>query len=126
MLVFAFSILERNKFKLLIIRIFSVIFVPRFFLLLFSARYMGAKVIKNLGNEQISDEKILFFENFSSKVKKSTRKVCGFGILQYICTQILNLKIMDLTHNIIKYVNSSIGAFASRFKPLLVGYEDGS
>lgn len=105
---------------------FSVIFVPRFSLLLFSARYMGAKVIKNLGNEQISDEKILFFENFSSKVKKSTRKVCGFGILQYICTQILNLKIMDLTHNIIKYVNSSIGAFASRFKPLLVGYEDGS
>ena len=126
MLVFAFSILERNKFKLLIIRIFSVIFVPRFFLLLFSARYMGAKVIKNLENEQISDENFFFFENFSSKVKKSTRKVCGFGILQYICTQILNLKIMDLTHNIIKYVNSSIGAFASRFKPLLVGYEDGS
>jgi hypothetical protein len=29
---------------------FSVIFVPRFFLLLFSARYMGAMVIKN--NEQ--------------------------------------------------------------------------
>lgn len=33
---------------------------------------------------------------------------------------------MDLTHNIIKYVNSSIGAFVSCFKPLLVGYEDGS
>lgn len=33
---------------------------------------------------------------------------------------------MDLTHNIIKYVNSSIVAFVSRFKPLLVGYEDGS
>ncbi len=105
---------------------FSVIFVPRFSLLFFSARYMSAKVIKNLENEQISDEKIIFFENFSSKVKKSTPKVCGFGILPYICTQILNLKIMDLTHNIIKYVNSSIGAFASRFKPLLLGYEDGS
>lgn len=105
---------------------FPLIFVPRFSLLLFSARYMGAKVIKNLENKQISDEKILFFENLSSKMKKSTQKVCGFGILQYICTQILNLKIMDLTHNIIKYVNRCIGAFASRFKPLLVGSEDGS
>lgn len=47
----------------------------------FSARYMGEKVIKNLANEQISDEKIIFFENFSFKVKKNSRKFCSSRII---------------------------------------------
>ena len=42
----------------------SVILVPRFFLLLFSARFMDAKVIKNLRYEQIFNEKISFYGNF--------------------------------------------------------------
>jgi len=63
----------------------SEILVPRFFLLLFSARFMDAKVIKNLRYEQIFYEKISFYGNFSFEVKKSTPKVCGFRILVYIC-----------------------------------------
>lgn len=52
--------------------------------LLFAAFFLpvyGANVIKNLGNEQISDEKIIFFENFSFQVKKSSRKFCSFRII---------------------------------------------
>ena len=45
----------------------------------------GCKGNKNLRYEQIFNEKISFYGNFSFKVKKRTPKVCGFRILVYIC-----------------------------------------
>ena len=49
---------------------------------------------------------------FSYFLKKSLRKFGFVEILVYICKKKGN---MDLTHNIIEYVNCCVGAFANRF-----------